>query len=349
MMDFFDLEGRSIGVNLVVFVAAAAVLCFAGAHLAKFAKELAEKGRLGQAFVGTVFLGVIVSLPEATMAVTAAVMNEPELAAGTLLGGIVFCTLILAVTDAVIGKEPLSSDIAAPIVPLQGALVVLMLLVAAAGLSTGDVPVGGVGAWTSGLFVLYIAILWLVKHTQASHPWVVADEPRKEPSVPPAQPVEEARPVRRLALMVSLAAIAILVSGIVATQTAEVLATKTGLGEGLVGLVLGGIATSLPEAASTYSAVRLRQYEMAFSDAFGTNIFSVMLLFVCDLAFPGGPLLNELGRFSLFATLLGAAVTAVYVAGLLGRPRRVILRMGIDSALVLLMSIGGLLLLYRLR
>jgi hypothetical protein len=51
--------------------------------------------------------------------------------------------------------------------------------------------------------------------------------------------------------------------------------------------------------------VRLAQYEIASADAFGTNLFSVMLLFVADLAYAGGPILNEVDRFSLLATLLG--------------------------------------------
>lgn len=50
--------------------------------------------------------------------------------------------------------------------------------------------------------------------------------------------------------------------------------------------------------------------------------------FWCDAVYSGGPILNGIRRFSLFAMLLGAAVTAVYVAGLIGRPKRVLLRMG---------------------
>jgi cation:H+ antiporter len=144
---------------------------------------------------------------------------------------------------------------------------------------------------------------------------------------------------------------AILIAGVVAARTANVLAIKTGLGPSIVGFVLGGVATSLPEMSSSLSAARQEQYEMTFSDAFGTNLFSVMLLFVCDAAFPGGPILNAVGggRFSLFAAILGAAVTAVYVAGLIARPRKVLLRMGVDSALVLGLCAGGLVLLYWLR
>ena len=67
---------------------------------------------------------------------------------------------------------------------------------------------------------------------------------------------------------------------------------------------------------------------MAFGDAFGTNLFSVMLLFVADLAYAGGPILNEVDRFSLFATLLGILLTSVYLAGVVERRSQIDLRDG---------------------
>jgi cation:H+ antiporter len=225
-------------------------------------------------------------------------------------------------------------------------------VVVAGGISTGDVGVFGTGAWTSGVLGLYILTVWLIKHTQGTDAWVVRERgPPKEQHHGPRSADERnaQRSLGQTGLFIALAVVAILVAGFVAAQTADVLSEQTGLGASLAGFVLGGIATSLPEANSTYSAARLEQYETVFSDAFGTNLFSVMLLFFCDAVFPGGPVLNEVGRFSLFATLLGAAVTAIYVAGLIGRPRKVLLRMGIDSVLVLAIAAGGLLLLYQLR
>jgi cation:H+ antiporter len=85
------------------------------------------------------------------------------------------------------------------------------------------------------------------------------------------------------------------------------------------------------------------------TDAFGTNLFSVMLLFVADLAYAGGPILNEVGRFSLFATLLGILLTTVYLAGFVERRHKSILGMGIDSVVVLLAYAGGLIILFFLR
>lgn len=157
------------------------------------------------------------------------------------------------------------------------------------------------------------------------------------------------RSLATICLLTAAAAGAILAAGFALAGTREALAEQTGLGASFVGMLLGGIATSLPEVSTTIAAVRLAQYKMAFADAFGTNLFSTMLLFVADLAYPGGPILNEVDRFSLFAMLLGILLTAVYLAGFVERHHKTMLRMGIDSIIVLVAYSGGLVVLFFLR
>jgi cation:H+ antiporter len=165
--------------------------------------------------------------------------------------------------------------------------------------------------------------------------------------------VEDDRLALGLGWVICLTALAaaggVLAAGTVLAFSADALAAQTALGAGFVGLIFGGIATSLPELSTTVSAVRLKQYEMTFSDAFGTNLASVALLFVADVLYVGEPLLSEVGRFSTFAVLLGTALTAIYLAGLVARPRRPLWRMGIDSLTVLVVSTVGFVILYHLR
>jgi cation:H+ antiporter len=152
-----------------------------------------------------------------------------------------------------------------------------------------------------------------------------------------------------MAILIAIAAIAVLAGGSIAAITADALAKQTGIGASFVGFVLGGIVTSLPEVSSTIGAVRLKRYEMAYADAYGTNLFSLFLLFVVDLFYPRGPVLNEAGRFSHFAVLLGICVTTVSLSGLIARPKRHILRMGLDSLLIVAISSVGFLLLYKIQ
>ena len=74
-----------------------------------------------------------------------------------------------------------------------------------------------------------------------------------------------------------------------------------------------------------------------------------MAIFVVDVAYPGGPVLNEIGEFGVFAVLVGGTVSAIFLAGCIERRNRAILGMGIDSLLVLLTYAAGMILLFRIR
>jgi cation:H+ antiporter len=338
--------------NVALFSVAASVVWIAGVRLTAYAKVIADRTGAGQAFVGILLLGAVVSLPEMATSVAAAGLGDARLAVNTLFGGIAATMAILGVTDAWTGSEPLSTDISHPTVLLQGILVVLFLTIAAAVVVLGDIAIGPVGLGTTVLLAFYVLFILVVKRYGESEPWVARDDgdaAHDQRGGRPAHSTDDRRSLRAIVFRTVIAAAATLVGGFVLAGTGEALAEQTGLGTSFVGMLLGGVATSLPEVTTTIAAVRLAQYEMAFADAFGTNLFSVMLLFVADLAYAGGPILNEVDRFSLFATLLGILLTGVYLAGIVERRQKTILRMGIDSVVVLLAYAGGLVVLFFLR
>jgi len=342
-------------VNLFVFALAAGGVWIAGGRIAIYAKVISSKTRLGQAFVGTLLLGAIASLPEMAMSISAALLGNAKLAVNTLLGGITMSMIVLAITDMVSGPEPLSLDISRPGFFLEGALLVLFLVVGVCGVTMGDIPLGHVGVWTLSLLVLYIFFVALVKWYGERQSWVPKDNSSRNPSLNQSRSkrfIEDTHSQRSLTVILFLTAVAslvILIAGFVLASSVDSIAEQTGLGASFVGWFLGGLVTSLPEMSTAVSAVRLKQFEMAFSDILGTNLFSVMLLFFADLAYKGGPILNEVGRFSLLAMLLGIAVTVIYIAGVAERWHKTIFRMGVDSFAVILVSLGGMLLLYFVR
>jgi cation:H+ antiporter len=81
----------------------------------------------------------------------------------------------------------------------------------------------------------------------------------------------------------------------------------------------------------------------------GANLFGLALLFVVDAVYQGAPALAHAGRFATFAALLGIAVTALFVAGLLERRHAMILNVGVDSLLVIGVYVAGIAVLYGLK
>jgi cation:H+ antiporter len=246
--------------NVGLFAAAAATVWVAGVKLSGYAKTIADRTGAEQAFVGILLLGGVVSLPEMAMTVAAARIGDPRLAVNTLFGGIAATMAILAVTDALTGAEALSTDISHPVVLLQGILVVLFLVIAASGIVAGDIAVGGVGLWTTALLALYILFILVVKRYGASEPWVARDQDATGSAHKRTArgTAHDKRSLVEIWVRTGAAAAAVLMSGFVLAGTGETLAQQTGLGTSFVRMLLGGVATSLPEVTTTIAAVRPR-------------------------------------------------------------------------------------------
>ena len=338
--------------NVAIFCAAALAVWLAGTRIADYADAVARRTGLGHAAAGLLLLAGITSLPEVAVTVTASVTGNASLAVNNLLGSVAMQVAILAVADAVIGKDALTSVIPDPTVLLQIALNVLVLSLVGAAVVAGDWGVFGVGVWSCLLLASYVGAIWLISRGQGRSGWVADRETRPLRRLKPTPQQEEQDdrgPLSRLFLRIAGGAAVILVAGFLLSQTGEAIAAQTGLGQSLGGYLLVAISTSLPEVSTVIAAVRLRRYVMAVSDIFGTNLFNGALVFVVDAVYRGGPVLNEVGAFSAFAALLGVVVSALFLVGLVERRDRTVLRMGYDSFAVLGVYFAGVAVLFNLR
>jgi cation:H+ antiporter len=86
--------------------------------------------------------------------------------------------------------------------------------------------------------------------------------------------------------------------------------------------------------------VRLGDYQLAVSDIFGGNAFLPVLFLMASLL-SGTAVLPQAHATDIYLTGLGILLTAVYLWGLIFRPKRRILRMGPDSLVVLMVYALG--------
>ena len=149
-------------------------------------------------------------------------------------------------------------------------------------------------------------------------------------------------PLWSLVALFAISAAAVWFGGSRLAGYVDAITDRTGLAAGMVGFVLVGFATSLPEVSSITAAVRMRRYQLAIGDVFGTNIFNIMLICLADLVYRGGPVLGEAGRFEVIGAMLAVFMTGIFIVGLLERRDRTIFRMGYDAIAAILVFATGL-------
>jgi cation:H+ antiporter len=333
--------------NGAVFAAAAAAVWLAGTRIAGYADAIAEATGIGRGLLGIVLLGGVTSLPEMAVASTASLAGHPALSVNDLLGSAAINVVIIAVADAVLGRDAITSVLASPGVLLQGVLGIILLALVVGATMTVDLPLLGASAWTWLLLFTAVTAILVVARSNSAHAWKAVRKPRQEQS--PGAAKQGGAALRPLVTKTAIAGTVVLVAGFFLAKSGEAIAAQSGLGTSFVGAVLLAASTSLPEASTVVAAVRLKRYEMAVSDVFGTNLFNVTIIFAVDALYDGGPVLAEVGPFAGFAALLAIVLTALYVAGMIERRDRTVLRMGVDSLAAIATYGAGVVLLYQLR
>lgn len=343
-------DNLTLPANIGLFLAAAVLVWLAAVRLTRRADAIATRTGLGQEMVGLLLLGGVTSLPEIAVAATATLQGSPALTINDVLGSAAINVVLLALADAAIRRQALTSVQGSPKVMLIGVLGIVMMAIVVAPTITGDVLLLGIGRWSWLMLLVYIAAVWVMAHSHAETAWRAmnagashgGDEGGKEPKAG-----EES--VRRMAVGAAGAGAVILLAGFVLARTGDAIAQQSGMGTSFFGMVVLALATSLPEASTVLAAVRLKRYEMAISDVFGTNLFNVTIIVLVDALHPGGPVLLEAGRFASFGALLALVLTALYLIGLVERRDRTVGGLGIDSVLAVGAYLAGLIVLYTLR
>lgn len=333
----FPLEQAPFGVVAALFLLAAALVWRLGVRLTKALDALAERTGLGRAFVGMLLLGGITSLPELANVINASSAGAPRLAVNNLLGSAAINVFLLAAVDAVVGRRAVTAVQTQPATMMMCVLSMIVLILTAGAVVIGDIEVAGVGFWSVVISLASLLFFLLAASYERRAPWRVSSQ-ASDPA-PPGE-AKPKRTLRSLVLETAGSGIAIFAAGYMLSATGEVIAERSGLGVGIVGFLFIGFATSLPELSTITTALKLRRYELAFGQVLGTNFVNLSFLLVADIAFTGGPVIDELGRFEIVLGLLGAILTGAFLVGLLERKDSSIMRMGYDSLVVIVVFLA---------
>ncbi|MGI8587021.1 MAG: sodium:calcium antiporter [Chloroflexia bacterium] len=337
---------------IAIFLASAAVIWLAGTKLSDTTDVLSKRFHLGQALGGLLILAIVTNLPEIAITVAAAFTNQIPVAVGNILGGIAIQTVVLAVLDPFTqSSRPLTSLVKSlmPVLEASLVIVVLVLVVMSKQLSP-SFALGGVGPGEASILLTWVVGLWLLNRARRGLPWRTQDPGQgagqdgnddQGDDSDDDQGGDKKTNTGRTLFIFAAAAIATLAAGIVIEQAGDGIAQQIGMTGALFGATFLAASTALPELSTGLEAVKIKDDTLAISDIFGGNAFLPVLFLVAGLL-SGSPVLTQAQPADLYLTGLGILLTAVYIWGLVFRSERLFWRMGLDSLLVLILYILGI-------
>ncbi len=311
--------------DIVLLVFGLVVIGLAADQAVVGSARLAERFNLSRVVLGALLIGIGTSLPEAVVSILAAVDGRGALAYGNLIGsnsaniGLVLGVAALAAASPLV----VDSGILTREVPLALGSSLLFAVVVLAGMP-----------WPFGLLLLVTGVVVariLLAH-EAGVPEPSGDVELEREMHQFAGTVRVRREITRtgVGLVLTLGAAQAVLAG--ATGVAE----QLGISEGLVGLAIVAVGTSLPELVTAITAVRRGEDELVLGNVLGSNLANSLLVGgVATLAGAAGttvtPTLREgalmmsvlvvlaaaaLGRKMAVSRPEGIALLATYAAGI---------------------------------
>lgn len=311
----------------IVFTLSAAGIVLAGIRLAPYGEALGRHLRIGQGWVGLIFLATLTSIPELTTTVTGASIGAPNIAIGNAFGSNLFNVAIIGVMDVLLLRKRPGSFLAQvrPYHTISAGMAILLTSVAMLGI-----------LWSpSGTLLGISPISFLILIGYCVGVFMLFQAEREEDGDEEAKP---SRSLRHAAIGFLVCGAIIVVSGIFLVQASKEISLSTGLSASFMGAILVAIVTSLPELATSIGALKIGAHDMIVGNLFGSNMFNILTIFFADIAFREGSILGGLGAGEADQLLVagcGIILTGIALVSIGVRSKRRFFGVGVDSIVLL--------------
>lgn len=340
-----DLSSLSFPFLAAIFITAALAIWFSGIRISNTTDKLSKHFGLGQALAGLILLSIVTNLPELVIVSTAAIKNNLGLAIGNILGGIAMQTLVLVALDAFgLGKKAALTYKANSLeLVLEAVTVVAVLSIVVMGHQLPN-KIIALHITPAGLliFLTWIVGIKLISKAKTDLPWKPKEQTDDQPrsNAKPADQDKQSGISKTIIIFLVSSAIT-LVAGVALELSSNAIAKDMGMQGVLFGATILAAATSLPELSTGLASIKMKAYSLAISDIFGGNAF-LPVLFLLATLLSGKAVLPLAQKTDIYLTGLAMLLTTIYIYGLIFRPKKQYLRMGIDSLLVLITYFVGI-------
>ncbi|MCL5427398.1 MAG: calcium/sodium antiporter [Gammaproteobacteria bacterium] len=264
---------------------------------------------LSPLLIGMLVIGFGTSAPEMMVSVLAAIDGNPGLAVGNAYGS------NIANIGLILGLVALISPLAVHSSVIRKEMPLLMLVMLATGLMLLD---GFVARWEAICLLLALVMFIVVSILRSRN------QPADALEAEVAETLDSKPMSRGKSIMWTLVGLVFLIaSSRLLVWGAVEIALRFGVSDLIIGLTVVAIGTSLPELASSISALRRKEHDLVLGNVVGSNLFNSLA--VVGLAGVIAPI--EAGREVLvrdWSVMTGMTLLMIIFAfSWRGRPRRI--------------------------
>ena len=287
----------------VLYLVVAALVTFMSIKASEYVDMLDKTTSLSGAFLGGILLSAVTSLPELFTSISSTLMlDQPGLCIGNILGSNIFnyamLSFFILTAVAKFAKCSLSKIhfvVAVSVVFMGG-----LILCNKYGFLAFDI--GNVSVTSVLIILLYVITVWVMYKMGGT-----------SESEDDGEPVTLSR--KQILTRFTIVSVGIVVFSVILTYITDELSVRLNLGKTVAGALFLGVATSLPETASTFTLFKIKNYDIAVGNIVGSCLFNFTILSVADFFYRGGGIYT-IADTSTMNLIIFASVASV-LAGVL--------------------------------
>ena len=260
----------------ILYLVVAALVTFMSIKASEYVDMLDKTTSLSGAFLGGILLSAVTSLPELFTSISSTLMlDQPGLCIGNILGSNIFNYAMLSffILTAVAKFAKCSLSKIHFIVAVSVVAMGLLIVCNKYGFLAFDI--GNVSVTSILIILLYVVTVWVMYKMGGT-----------SESEDDGEPVTLSR--KQILTRFSIVSVGIVVFSVILTYITDELSVRLNLGKTVAGALFLGVATSLPETASTFTLFKIKNYDIAVGNIVGSCLFNFTILSVADFFYRGG-------------------------------------------------------------
>jgi len=252
--------------NIFFFLVLASSTIFLSTRLSIYVDKISQNNRKYGFIVAGILLAGITSLPELVTSFSAVKIGNPYLAMGDVLGSNVFNIFIMCLLNVVFLRHMIFNGLKINYVYEYLVMIISYLIILYFVIFKSSLVVFNIGFPTLFLFLFYIVYIFKISRNN--------DEIKKNDN----------NKMMFWVFKLIVCAILMIISSVLLTKVVNNISIDYPLiSSSMIGAILLGITTSLPEVITFIALVKLKNYDMAVTDIVGSNIFNLFVLALIDV------------------------------------------------------------------